>query len=180
MVIVANLAILLASYFLISEIASTSTNASLLQSKLEIKLEEQAKLDSMETAVNNASLQIAELEFHFVKKDGVVKFIEYVENLASKQAVRLKTNSVDTEKIEDKNPGFEKLNMKVEAIGKWKDIFVFLEMLELMPYKTVINTMQLSRASGNTEADFTVKTAKNKTTSDWRATVDFSVPKLIQ
>ena len=150
-----------------------------MSNQMDNKLEEQSTLDSMKTAIDNTSIQIADLESHFVGKDDVIKFIEFVENMGKKSGVKLKTNSVDVESPTDDSTTIDKIHMTIETTGKWQDTFYFLQMLELMKYKAEIKQLKISSSLEPSNAELSVKVAK-KPVSEWRADFDFSVPKMSQ
>lgn len=78
-------------------------------------------------------------------QEGVVKFLKTLENASeiSQTEISIDLDVVqakDTEPEED----FERLNLKLEVIGDWDNLFHFLNLLENLQYQTKINELNFS------------------------------------
>lgn len=79
---------------------------------------------------------------YFVSKDGVVDFIERIENLGDYADISLVLNSVDISSGESPT-----LSMSVSAVGDWEDVLYFLALVESMPVNMSINSARLTKAA---------------------------------
>ncbi len=81
-----------------------------------------------------------------LKEEDVINFLSLLESVGSGQGAKITTNSLRVESINDT---FETLIMSVEVEGSYASVTQTLKLFENLPYQTLINTMQLSRAEGS-------------------------------
>ncbi len=124
---------------------------------------------------------ISHLDSYFVAKDGIVNFIEMLEDKGRESGVLLSIGSVSVEQDPKvKEDIKEILRLKVDASGSWKDVTYFLSVLENLPYVTEVNNVSFTRNGGGSGLLFDEEKNpdENNTSLGWKAYFEFTVLKL--
>lgn len=81
---------------------------------------------------------------HYVLKgdDGAVRFLAEIESLAQSVGVEVKTSRLEVDS--DKGP-FSTLSVSFNVSGQEERVTTFLELLELLPYRSEINRLRVTR-----------------------------------
>ncbi len=98
------------------------------------RISEERKLNNLAKDIRPSSDQ---LESVVVAKDGDIHFIESLETLGKEQGVDLSIVSVD----ESQGAKFNNLVFRIAATGSWERLVHLVNLLELMPYKTAIQSV---------------------------------------
>ncbi len=86
------------------------------------------------------------LQNFFVKKQGEVEFIEFLEQSAKERGLEIKIDSVSLDSTKEMaNHGMEYLVLKFNVSGTWGSVWNFSQALEVLPYSTDVNSLALLR-----------------------------------
>jgi hypothetical protein len=146
------------------------------ENQLNLSLKEREKEILLKEAVDDSTLERAELENYFVKYSNLdtVKFTEYLEDLADTMNLEHR-KTLDYETISE-IPNLEFVSMirfKFSISGRWQDVFNFIRLIEVLPKVSSINNLILNVIVDND----LVKDSKYKRPI-WSADLDFSVLRL--
>lgn len=112
-----------------------------------------------------------ELTEYILPKDGTVDFIKTLEQLSFNSGIKSDIKSVtNTNYSKGDAIGAEYILVKMDVIGSWDNIHLFLRYLETYPLRTVINIMSLNKIS-----DYVLK---GKNIPQWSGSFEFTVVKL--
>lgn len=121
--------------------------------KNDVLLAEQKKqhAELMLSSLEGVQADISNLQNFFVKKQGEVEFIEFLEQNAKAQKleVKIETASLESSK-EMQEKGVEYLRIRFVVVGTWADVWNFSRTLELFPYSIHINSLAFIREDTNT------------------------------
>jgi hypothetical protein len=136
--------------------------------------------------LQNQGNAIDALEGHIVAKEGAVSLIESIETLARKQGLEVKVNEVKERDYRSQpatsTSTYEYLDLSLAATGKWQSQYVFLSLLENLPYKIMLQSVALTSSidvpenSGSASATSTKKIIP-KATVTWNGIYTLSVLK---
>jgi len=152
-----------------SKAASVATYKNEIISANYIKQFAQIMFNSFEGSKEDISL----LQTLFIQKQGEVDFIEYIEQLARSQGleVAMDTVSVDSPKHISAY-GMEYLVLNFNVKGSWSRVFNFSRMLQVLPYASSLQDMNMIREgevgeagkpqSGVWKGVYTIKVLKKK------------------
>lgn len=173
------------NYFFFAEIKNINTRTSISQSEVENYKKEQESLAGRSGIAEIVSL-IDKVNSYFVGRDGVVGFIEGVENEARSKGLVLLIRSVGTENFgglsDEESVGATKevMRLKLEARGSWQANMQFISFLEHLPYKVALENVSISRSvdgenpsSGNSQAS----TSSTVGAPEWRSRIELTVLK---
>lgn len=108
---------------------------------------EKFRKDTIDEVVSRTAKEQAMMESYFVEAEGVVDFIEEVEQLGRTSGLSIKVESVNTAPMPS-NEKMENLRLVVSSDGGWRESLVFLAMLENLPYKSEIGRALVEKAGG--------------------------------
>lgn len=149
-----------------SKAASVATYKNELISGDQKKQFAQIMLKSFESSQDEISL----LQSFFVKKQGEVDFIEFIEQTAQKEGLEVKMEvSIDSPK-NMASYGMEYLVLNLQVRGPWSRVWNFSRMLEVLPYSTNLKSFALIQEEGEIgsvasrvwKGIYTVKVLKKK------------------
>ncbi len=136
----------LVGYFIFLSIIS-STNKALadLDYELGSEVRVESELKDLHDLVSSTAKEKEVLDSYFIQKDGVVDFINNLEDIVEKIGASSEIVLVDIK--DDKVPAFgeffEYLNVELKVDGTWVEVFNFSEILDNMPLYIKINKMTL-------------------------------------
>jgi len=125
---------------------------------------------SLESALNDSLADRSRLEAHFVRQDGVVDFINGLEQMGTSTGVMANISSLG-ESWKDESGG--SLSLSLHVTGDFASVYKYLLLLEQVPQKLVLNDIQLV-ATENSAVPASIKQALPHTivwVADIRATV---------
>lgn len=149
--------------FLFAEVKAKNENTSNLVSRIRIETAEGNTLHSKKALVAETASLRKELTSYFVASEGAVSFIELLETMGDEIGVQVTVESINTNELAPSAQA-EELKLTLQATGMWPAVVRFLGLLELLPYKTDLHQVVMSRA------DFTRG-------GYWRAAVSITVLK---
>jgi Tfp pilus assembly protein PilO len=111
---------------------------------LEAKAEQQEE-QTVKKMMQEIGPDIETLKTRVIGSNGTVAFISSVESLARAAGVQVTINAVEVKEADLEKEKFEQLALSINSEGTWKQVHTFLSMLESMPYKLRIETMNLTQ-----------------------------------
>lgn len=121
---------------------------------------------ALKAAMDHTALDRARLESHFVRKDGVVEFINGLEDLGRSEGLVTNINSL-SESWQEGNSGSLMLSLKVS--GSFSAIYQYLLLLQELPQKMRITSVQF--AAGQSGAPATLSAVQGNSSSVWSADI---------
>jgi len=161
-----------------------SKNVALLitQSSTDFEKNERIRLAKIELAKNDDF--ISKIDSYFIPKDGVVTFINEIENLGKSANVSTTISSIEPVIVNEKEKDNfkETLSVKLESVGSWQNVYQFVSLLESTPYGIVIDEVQIKLMDSTDTLPFksassTVPRIRNSNET-WKLVVDFKILKL--
>jgi len=161
-----------------------SKNVALLitQSSTDFEKNERIRLAKIELAKNDDF--ISKIDSYFIPKDGVVTFINEIENLGKSANVSTTISSIEPVIVNEKEKDNfkETLSVKLESVGSWQNVYQFVSLLESTPYGIVIDEVQIKLMDSTDTLTFksassTVPRIRNSNET-WKLVVDFKILKL--
>ena len=143
--------IVLLYLFLFTKIKKESELVLLLGSDIELEVLEEQRFLSIKSLVRDIEKEQEELDSRFVSDEGIVAFLEEIEELGSKTNAVVEINAVDVESASgsaEENSATESLRVSVKAKGNWSGVFHTLLLLETMPFSLSVQDAQFSVLSG--------------------------------
>jgi len=161
---------------------SKSVASLVTQSSTDFEKSERIRVAKAEIAKNGDF--ISKIDSYFIPKDGVVTFINEIENLGKSTDVSTTISSIEPLIIDvkEKNSFKETLSVKLEAVGSWKNVYQFVSLLENLPYGIVIDEVQIKLMDSTDTLPFksgssTIERIRNSNEM-WKIVVDFTILKL--
>jgi hypothetical protein len=152
--------------FLFNTIKTNATEASLLSNQLDLEVRRDQRLRSIKQLTTDLSEELALVDALLVPKDGVVTFLEHIEDLGRSAGVTLTVNSVSVDGTLPTKTSYERLRIEFVASGSWSATTHLLALFETLPYGIVIEQMQLEQSKGTSRLE-------------WELRVRFTVPKIL-
>lgn len=149
-----------AYYFVVRTLWSKAASVSTYKNEI-ISGEQKKQFASlMLKSFENAQADISLLESFFVKRQGEVDFIEYIEKTAKDQGLAI---DMDVSLESPKNLAaynMEYLVLNFSVTGSWSRVWNFSRMLEVLPYSTDIRSLALLKEGGDDTATSSVSVWK--------------------
>lgn len=158
-------------YWMFTIVRSNVEQANTLKSEAENK----ANLDSQNRALRklltSATDTVAHLQNRVIGSDDAVVYINQIENLAAQSGTGIIVNSVDIDQKASAPAGYEYLHLILSIQGTWQNVYTFISMIENLPYRVTINSVDMSQES------FSDPAKKGKVESQWSGHIDFNTLK---
>lgn len=151
--------------FLFWQIKQKNEAISLLFAENSIAASKDQQYKVLQKVLEDTEAERELINSHIIPPDGVVPFIEFVEQLGSLSNVSLKLDSIAPGLWNGKkHPTIEALEVNITAIGSWQNIYRFLAEVEHMPYLIKLEQVQLEKVAEESK-------------SYWRANLKFRAVK---
>lgn len=143
-----------------------NSNASSVQSllgEIEQTLQLNNSLEKFKVISKESRQQHIKIDTYLVSEDKAVNFVEQLEAIGKEQSIDVKIDSLEEKPIGPQNRSVLSLNVIVK--GPWQKVMRTVDLIETMPHKTDITTLQLRRLDGDGgmwEGNFTVNVAMTK------------------
>ncbi len=142
-----------------------------VENQIKIELKKQDMKILMKDDILSGKIYQEKLAGYILPSGGTVAFIKILEQMFSSSTVKYEIKSVTNKPFEKGGPtNAEFININVDVIGEWKNIYFFLKSLENYPLKINIKKVTLSKFS-----DYLMK---NKLVPEWHGNFEFTVVKL--
>jgi hypothetical protein len=148
------------------KVARLNAEISEIQSKIDSQGNKDAALRLSGRSLAETETERRSLGSYFVAEDGAVSLIENIESLARVAGVEVNIDSLGIEALP--NQRFEKLNVRIEAVGVWGGVYKFLLLVENMPFALNIGRVLISEN----------RDALDKASGEWVLQMNFDVLKL--
>lgn len=142
-------------------IKNKNNQISILQNKVDIEVRKDQRLHSTKQLTSDLSEEFVQVDKHFVSADGVVGFLEDLENLGRKSGASVSVNSVSVNENAGNGLPYEPLQIEFAARGSWKSVLHLISLLETFPLGITVSRMHLE-----------------KNLNSWQLNTSFSVLKL--
>lgn len=154
-------------FILIMRVANSNDHVRTLRSTLQEELVKERQFTSLENLTRNTALERESLGKALVAKDDVASVIENVESLGNTTGLRLTVELVGVENIPDtKNDTRELLTLSLQTAGTWAGTMYFLSLIEGMPYKVSVTSMDFEKVTLST-----AEAEKPVFKGEWKGTI---------
>ena len=144
LLIVAIILTLVAYFFLIQKVWEKAALISSYRNDITFGDQKKEYAENMLRSFETTQADIDILQNFFVKKQGEVEFIEFLERSAKERGLEIKieTVSLDSTKVMASH-GMEYLVLRFTVGGTWMHVWNFSEALEVFPYSVDIDSLTL-------------------------------------
>lgn len=105
------------------------------------------QLSSTRSTLNQAEPDLGKMEGYYIAADGVADFVSRIEALARENRLSIEVEGLEAKEVDKQTKGFqEKLMLRIETNGSWLDTYRFLRLVELLPYKAVLESVSVARS----------------------------------
>ena len=164
------------------EIRSTNRSISIFANEIDLVLQKENRLRSIQNILKKSTTQRAQINTYFVKEDAVVDFIETIENIGILTNTETDITSVSIDDVGRDSDIGELLRITFSTTGTWEGVFHMLALTEALPFKVVLQQVRFENiSSSKVETTKLDKSDKNKEEIEkpiWEATFDLTVLKL--
>ena len=142
-------------WFLYREINNNDMERRTYETQFTSEANRRNEIKALNRSVEAISQDKLLLETHFTKSSDIVRFLNEIENSASRAGTKAEVTNVDIPKEE------EVLSIRFKVSGGFEEIYKFIGLLENSPYILDLNYVSMQKSSDtNTakwEADFRAK-----------------------
>jgi len=103
------------------------------------------QLRTLQDLLEELGAEEAALDGRFLSSEGLVPFIELVEDVGRDAGVTVEVVSVGIQPESEAGASHEWLKVALKAEGSWAEVFHFVRMLETMPYAIKLDQAGISR-----------------------------------
>ncbi|MBT3282845.1 hypothetical protein HON59_01515 [bacterium] len=127
-----------------NNIKEKNNTISAIVNDVDIAVQKETKLKSVKNIIKDTADGREKIDTYFIKDDEIINFIGEVEKIGRDIGVEVEIISVSIgdSKLQQDNVS-ELLNLDLEAEGSWSRVFRFLTLVEKMPFKVNISTINL-------------------------------------
>jgi hypothetical protein len=159
--------------FIYFKIQQNSKHFAELSDEIDLLEAKKKNLKSVKNDIFETTALRDEIDNHFIPKDGVVNFLNSIQALGAKTNLKLEVGSVSVEPLSPVSEIFENVNVKMNFSGKWPNVYRFLAVTELMPFKVTVDEAGLDKVSGAVPDD-----KKIRVEDTWKGTLNIGVLKI--
>ncbi len=144
------------------------------------EVEKKDSLKSVKDTVAETVQERGKIDTYFIPKDGVVAFLNSVQELATLNKLEMKIISVGIAPSAASD-ALEIVKINLEGVGVWADAYRMLALLELMPTGISVERANVEQVTGAVAPASTGKSSQKTPASSapqWKLTLDVSVLKL--
>ncbi len=128
-------------------IKNKNNHISELKNQVDIEVRKDHRLYSVKSLLTDLNKEIKQIDTYLVADDGVVDFLEDLENLGSIADVSVSVNSVSVDKKTTEMLPFELLKVEFVTRGKWRSVVQLMSLLETSSLGIIINRVHLEKLS---------------------------------
>lgn len=151
--------------FALSYVRAEGAKLAALEGELAHAAQKESVLKSVKTIVVDTAPDRATLEGHFIGKEGIVGFLELVEEAGRRAGVKTEVTSVSLDRSAEQSVSSEHLRISVKGDGSFTGVFALLIMLEELPFGVRVQNVNIAERTDPNAAG-------------WRIVLTFTVPKL--
>lgn len=147
LLLIAIILALVCYFFLVKTVWQKAAVISSYQNDLTFGDQKKEYAENMLLSFETTQADIDTLQNFFVKKQGEVEFIEYVEQSAKERGLEIKIDSVSLDSTKEMTrKGMEYLVLRFNVSGGWTRVWNFSQALEVLPYSIDVDSLALLRA----------------------------------
>lgn len=105
----------------------------------------------------------------FLQKDGLVGFLEYLENLGQSSGANLSISNVNSDVMTNATSTVENIFIQINIEGSFKSVLKTISLIENMPYNIEVLRASLSHIQSSSK--------NNKTSIDWKLDTEIKILK---
>ena len=133
-------------FFMIRNVWKKAENVALYKSDVVFAEQKKQYADTMLSSFGHSQKSIETMQDFFVKKQGEVEFIEFIEKTAKDQGLTVETDNVSLDTPKGSTvKNMEHLTLRFHVVGSWSRVWNFSQTLELLPYAVDINSLAFVR-----------------------------------
>ncbi len=146
--------LLVASYVFVFWYVKTKTEqATYALSAAEISYQQKDTVQEIAQSVIDIEEDLKKIDSYFVGADGIVDFINMLEQKAGEQSIEIETSNVSiVEPAEDLLYG-ESLEVVLSVVGDWNDVMQYIRLVEGLPYALSVESASMSLMEVVTEEE---------------------------
>ena len=154
--------------FLLERILRINRAAAELAASIEKEDQRDKQLNALQNLLAELETEQAALDSKFVSQEGVVSFIELLEESGRDAGVSVEIASVGIQPDTTTNRSYEWLRVALRTEGSWAQLFHYIVLLETIPHAMKLDQVGLSEKVTDKgisvwEGTFVVRAAKLKT-----------------
>lgn len=138
--------------FMFDQIAKKSEHISVLNGEVDSLTSQSSTIKLAKESISQTVDLRTQVDGYFIAKEGEVSFLNSIQALAGTMGLSPEL-TVDIKPLESTPDVFEELHLGVTVEGLWTDVVRFEALLELLPYKVVVNEVALTKNSETVQAD---------------------------
>lgn len=104
-----------------------------------------ASLSSLQANLNETKAEVAKIDGYYISQDGVVQFVGLVESLARQNGLKIEVQSLEAQEDKSTKAFQEKVALRLQTTGSWANTRKYVELVENLPYRVVIESMSAER-----------------------------------
>ncbi len=136
--------IVMYSLLFVTIIRKNTALASLAEN-VKSQMAEKNTLTSLKEKVEATEASREKIKNYFIQKDAVVPFLNSIQALGEDNGLDLKIGDVTLEDAPMWEDVFESVKMKIEVVGDWSDVRRFVSLIDLLPFKVIIDQVNLEK-----------------------------------
>lgn len=156
--VIANVVIVSVYVYIFLQIKEKNQNIASLTDEIAVLSDRKKNLQSVKKIVSDTAVLHSQIDKYFIKKDGVVQFLNSIQALGVENNLSTKITSVAIGQMASTSEVMELLTADVQVAGVWTDVYKFASLLELMPIQLTVERVDYGKATG----DSTVLDSKGK------------------
>ncbi len=146
LLVTATILTLVGYFFLIKTVWEKAALISSYRNDITFGDQKKEYAENMVLSFESTQVDIDTLQNLFVKKQGEVEFIEFLEQSAKERGLEIKIDSVSLDSTKEMvSHGMEYLVLRFSVNGTWAHVWNFSEALEVLPYSIDVESLALLR-----------------------------------
>lgn len=139
--IIANIAAVGGYYYVYGEINNINESVAQVMADIDVQTTKKADDRALKSILESTKEDREKIDTYLLSEDGLVQFIETIENLGGISGTEVTTSSVNV--VEDKDSkNTEYLTMRISVIGSFANTMHFVSLVENVPHQVSINQIR--------------------------------------
>lgn len=114
-----------------------------LRSDVAVLTADKEGLASIKDKITATASVREKLNNYYISKDGVVPFLNMIQNLGKESRLEFKVSSVAIKDEPKTSDVFENVELIIEVKGGWSDVYRFVTLVELLPLRVFVDQVDL-------------------------------------
>lgn len=133
-------------YVFFSQIKEHNTETMELISEIEFTKQREQQLRNMKSTARETETDRTKLSTYFIKEESIVDFLEIIESFEEYTGAKVRVRTIGKN-----DPGvydtLEQLRLNLTVDGSWDEVYHFLVLIEALPYRVVVESIQLTASA---------------------------------